>query len=224
MQRHMAAVFIVTIIFLATTGLAIAEPIYMPMTASDFSSLLGGPAVPVGVPTVSDINAYPVKAEEVSQAFTDNQGHYAYLYQIVNSGGAGNASLDEFSMSPILGATSSVELGYLTANIPTYFTVGNRIPAWANLDADAGPTLSFAFPGPNPFIPAGEFILPGQASATLYLLSNNPPGNITGNVINGAAHAGAVVGPVPEPTTLSLLGAGGLALLACAWRRRKTTA
>jgi hypothetical protein len=60
------------------------------------------------------------------------------------------AGLDEFSMSPILGATPSMGLGYLTANVPTNFAAGNRIPALANLDVDAGPTVSFAFPGPNP--------------------------------------------------------------------------
>jgi len=45
----------------------------------------------------------------------------------------------------------------------------------------------------------------------MYVMSDLPPSQITGNVINGSVAFGNVVGPIPEPGTMALLVLGGVA-------------
>jgi hypothetical protein len=116
----------------------------------------------------------------------------------------------------MIGVNANTTVGYLTANAPAGFTLGNQAAAGATLYPSVGPTISFSFPG---FL--GYSIPPGGSSQTLYVRVDEAPGQSTGNLIDGSTAQGAVVAPVPEPSTLVLLGVGAASLLAYARRRRK---
>jgi hypothetical protein len=191
-----------------------ATPAYDPMVPADFTNLLGGNAQAIGTPLVTNMASGNLSATVTSQAFTDNAGHYAYLYQVVDTAYSTGDALEDFTTSPFADATSGTRLGYLIANAPTGFSLGDQAPAGVSVDVVSGPTLSFAYPG---FL--GSALNPGQSSTTFYVLSNDAPNpnQIIGSVIDGYTGTGAVVGPVPEPATMSLLVLGGLAML----RRRK---
>ena len=173
---------------LALTVTAMASPVPVTLVSEDFDNLLGGLASAVGSPLTTDVSTGNMVAEVVSQTFTDGAGNYVYLYQVNNDGTATNSVVEVFTCSPFLGAANDVTLGYLTANAPSGFTLGDETPYAASVDAVAGPTISFAFPA---FI-VGEAIDPGEQSSTLYVLSTIEPGLITGNVINGETGSGDV--------------------------------
>ena len=195
-----------------TSG-ALATPVPVTLVDDDFSNLLGGSAGAIDSPMITNMSLANLQSEVVSQAFTDGVGNYAYLYQVHNTGTTGNNVAELLTLSPFFDASASTTIGYLTANVPSGFTLGDQTPYAVTVDADAGPTISFAFPG---FLP-GLAIDPGEYSSTLYVLSDDVPGTITGNVINGSAASGDVIGAVPEPATLGLLLVGGIVLL-----RRRT--
>ena len=187
-------------------GTAQGTPMPVTLVDADFSTLLGGSAGAIGSPMTTNMSLANLQSEVVSQAFTDGVGNYAYLYQVHNTGTTGNNVVELFTFSHFFDASVSTTIGYLTASAPSGFTLGDQTPYAVTVDADAGPTISFAFPG---FI-SGLAIDPGEYSSTLYVLSDGVPGTITGNVINGSAASGDVIGAVPEPATLGLLLIGGL--------------
>lgn len=213
---------LVTVLVVGWIGAAAsANPIGVDLTPMAFSDLFDGETpIMIGDPLVTDMSAGNLMAEVVSQAFEDGLGNYAYLYQVTNTGTTGNNVIELFTCNPFFGATSSSTLGYLIDEDPPgdEFTLGVQDVIGANVDAVAGPTVSFGFPAPwPPYIPTSWAIDPGESSVTLYVLSTAEPGTITGNVIDGTIASGNIVGPVPEPATMSLLAIGGLAVL----RRRK---
>lgn len=208
-------------IVLAINGVVQATPIYIAAPGADFNTLLGGLATPIGSPLVSDFSGGDLFASVTSQAFTDGVGHYLYLYQIADTGTLDSDVITRFTTNPFVGATNLISLGYLTANVPASFVLGDQAPLYADVSTGASPTVGFDFPVGNPIYHVPDsFIAPGKSSMVLYVESSIAPGVVTGNIIDGAVHSGQVVGPVPEPGTLVLLLTAGLGMLAYAWRKR----
>jgi hypothetical protein len=207
-RREMRKLVLIGLCMLFVAGTVSATPVPVTLVSADFDDLLGGSASAVGIPLTTDMSIGNLMGEVVSQAFTDGAGSYAYLYQVRNTGSTGNNVIEAFTCSPFLGVSASATLGYLTDNFPAGFTLGEQASAGASVDAAAGPTVSFGFPAW-----LAQAIDPGEASSTFYVFSNGTPGMITGNIIDGATGSGEVVGPVPEPATICLLGLGVLGLL-----------
>jgi hypothetical protein len=206
---------------LTISGVVQATPIYITTTGTDFNTLLGGSAAPIGLPLTTDFSGGDFFGDVVSQAFTDGAGNYLYLYQINNTGAPNSDVATRLTVSPFTGANALISLGYLNANVPASFVLGDQTPLYADVNINANPTVGFDFPVGNPFYGVPDsFISPGDSSMVLYVQSKLPPGVVTGNLIDGQVHSGAVVGPVPEPGTLVLLLTAGLGLLVCVWRKR----
>jgi hypothetical protein len=210
---------LVTVLVVGWIGaVASASPIGVPLTPKKFSELFVGAENAIGDALVTDMSSGPLKSKVVSQAFEDGLGNYAYLYQITNTGAVGDHVIEVFTCNPFFGVSSSSTMGYLIDDDPPVeFTLGEQDLIGASVDAVAGPTVSFGFPG---WMFPSWAIDPGESSVTLYVLSDAEPGMITGNVIDGTIASGNVVGPIPEPATLTMLALGGLAVL----RRRRRAA
>jgi hypothetical protein len=203
--------------FALISGSAQAEFIHMSLATSDFNDLLGGAAIAVDDPLVSDISLGNVHADLTSQAFTDGLGNYAYLYQLENTGSPANDVLEVLTISPMIGVTSDTVLGHLTANPPTGFSLGDQLPAGATLNTATGPTLSFGFPGPYFEGFPSCALESGMTSNVLYVLVSAPPTLATANLV----HPASAVAPAPEPATVFLLAGGGLCWLAWTCLRRR---
>lgn len=148
--------------------------------------------------------------EVTHQVFQDSDtGGYGYLYQVENTGLDDSWHIVEvLSLTAFLGADGSTTVGWLTANQPPGFQVATPVfPAGASVNTLSGPTISFNFPGYLDPIQVGEIC------EVLYVLSDFGPTMITGNVINGSIADGPVVGPIPEPATLSLVVMGALGMI-----------
>lgn len=187
------------------------------VNGATLDSLLGGGVSQVGSTVVTDTNGGTLYAAITSGAFTGNNGLYAYVYQLENTGAVGASSIDAFTIYPFWGATENTQVGYLTSvDGLADFVAGGDLPyeiAYLDLPAN-GPIVTFYYPKDEDMS-----IAPGAYGNALYVLSELEPGSTTGNVIDGAIGSGPVVGPVPEPVTALniLLGCLGAGLL---WRRR----
>ena len=181
---------------------------------ADLNALLG-PGYTQATPVLTTpMIAGPLDTEVYSQAFVSTAGEYAYLYQVNN---VGIPNVDHYVESFTLYPTSSrIEVGFLNSasGLTAPFLAGGQDP-WPMGSETAGLLDSFAY---NDFL--GKAIEPGNHSLVMYITSMDKPGMIMGNVIDGAVASGAVVGAVPEPSTLILLGVGAVSLI-FAWRRHK---
>jgi len=212
---------VVAMVIGGASAISLATPVAMPFTPVDFNSLLGGSLVADGGLVTSDMSTGSLYTTVVSQAFTDGDGNYAYLYQVKNTGSTSASIIEVFTTTPYFGASGATAAGYLNANAPTGFTLGSQAPVGASVDPASGPTISFGFPSPWVVSAPSYAIDPNEDSVTLYVLSTGEPGTIIGNVIDGTIGSGPVVGPIPEPGTLALLGLGAGMLLLRRRRRHK---
>ena len=221
LTRSSKLLCVATALILALGGISHATPVYLETTGSDFGGLLGGSLTAIDTPLITDFSSSNLHCTVVSQAFVDDDDNYLYLYQVNNTGSSGNDVVTRFTLTPFPDATTSVQVGYLTANVPAGFSLGDQAPLGADVDVTSGPSIGFRFPPEYPpYIPS-SVIEPGDSSNVLYVESSLAPAQITGNVIPGHDQEGSVTGPtaVPEPGTLGLLALGGVGALLRRHRR-----
>ena len=166
------------------------------------------------------MNSGNLRSQVFSQAYHNLTGDYAYLYQVENTGVAGNSPIEMFTLWPFTGADDYSVMGHLTGTIPAGFlTTGTpqEPESEAYVEAlDSGPQISFYY-GLRP----KKAIAVGAHSVVMYVVSRLTPDEIQGNVIDGSVGYGPVVGPaVPEPATVALLTMGGMMIVAGPAARR----
>jgi hypothetical protein len=164
---------------------------------------------------VSSIMSAPYLAADVySSAYLNDNGMYVYLYQVHNTGGANYHPIELFTIWPFTDAATAPDIGFLNGNGPNGFLTGTCVAP--ELDgAVEGNLVTFYYSDRT-----DHAIYPGDHTRVMYIVSPLAPTVIIGNIIDGAVAAGPVVGPVPEPATMSLL-AFGAGLLVLRLRRRR---
>jgi len=191
-----------------------ADVIPLTLAPKDFNDLGSLEAVAGWPADTTVMTVTNLRGDVTHQVFRDSgSSDYYYFYQVFNAGESSSWHIIEvLTLTPFTGADGSTTVGYLTANEPAAFVAGSVIPSGASINTASGPTISFVSPGYVDPIEVGEY------GKVLYVKSALPPDTILGNIIDGAIADGLVVGPVPEPATMSLLALGGLAVLL---RRRR---
>ena len=205
-MRGVNVVACVAMLALLTSG-AMADAV--DLNTKSMNDLLGTGWSAIGSPTSTNMISNTLNVTTISQAFT-NGNSYVYLYQIDNAAPAGKSSVELFTVAPFTGADDSTDMGILSGPLVSGFLSDGRAPgAEGYVDpATAGTEISFYF---NKL--SHEQIAPGQHSEILYIASDLAPDRINGNVIDGSTATGIVVGPIPEPCTMTLIGLGAVGML-----------
>lgn len=211
-QKSRSLVFLVSVVFLIGS-VSISQATPVPLVSDTLANLLGSGASPVGVLNATPMDQSPLHVEVLNQAYTDGEGNYAYLYQVDNSLENSEDVVEAFTLSPFTDADGSTQMGWLTGDLPSGFLVDGQTPLEnGNVNVSVGPVVSFYY-----MAAVDKAIEAGEHSVVMYVMSELPPGEIIGNVIDGSvASSGDVVGPIPEPATIALLGVG-----LCLVRRRR---
>ena len=217
-QRKAGVLFLVIVTALVLTAPASATLLLPGGTVipAPFSGAPGTLLASITSPFTSVLGAGDFSGVATEAVYRDGvTGTLDFLYQFTNNGTSGE---------PIEGSTDGSYAGFTTDVFsqlggPAFgpFSAAGSVAAIDATRTLNGVNLSFAFPIPNA-------VLPGDTSAIRMIKTNAigfQPGTVsfidqgTATLTNFFAPEGAV----PEPGTLTLVGAVGL--LALRWRRRR---
>ena len=218
MRRVILSCLCIVCVFCIGTAPSHAGPITL--TEKTLDQLLGAGYTAASSLTVTDMSDGNLVSNVSSRAYVNN-GLYAYLYQVDNTGTTGNSSIEMFTLGQFAGSVGSGEVGYLSGTSPTGFLNGGQLSE-PNCFVDSmlsGLEISFYY-GKD----TGTQIDVGECNRVLYIVSTYSPGMILGSVIDHDSASGPVVGAVPEPGTFVLLALGGWTAMGAAWIRRRRLA
>ena len=169
-------------------ALSLAVPIPVTIVPDDFANL--GATTPE---TVMLVEAYDYAGAFTgtvnSRVYNTTGGDYLYLYQVLNGGPSVMEKQVIFPFAPLDG-----DAGYLTANEPAGFGVGQQQPYSIVYDAavPGAPTIGIDYPAG-----AGFEVNAGENSVVAYFLSSASPKIGESHVIDGGT--GSVEVYVPDP-------------------------
>ncbi|MCY2927006.1 MAG: PEP-CTERM sorting domain-containing protein [Planctomycetota bacterium] len=202
-SRKHVVVSAMAVAFLSVVAVS-ADPVsggVVTLVPDTMTGLLGGSYSPAGSFMITPTNSGDLHTSVYSQAFT-NGVDYAYLYQVVNTGSVDDHSAELLTLWPVTGVS---DMGWLTGDLPAGFLGGACQAVGSNAFLTSKAQISFYFT-----LLSDLSVDPGEHSVVLYAISPKAPSEISGSVINGATATGQVVGPIPEPATLSVLALGAL--------------
>ncbi len=190
----------------------------LPLNDATLLELVGENETMVAPVIEADLINDNLTAKMASTVFTGDNGKYAYLYQIFNFTNGGTSAVEMFTLFPFCNANDQTRIGVLddpNANDQLYPEMPTQRPEEIGF-VDSIETVSFYFTWRF-----GHSLNPGERSSILYVLSDNPPKMITGNVIGSAIADGEVYGPFLVPEAVSLAQILFVLFALFAWERRK---
>ena len=118
----------------------------VPLNEASLDDLLITPQ-PIDTVMTTPANSGSLHSTIYSQAYTNGSGLYAYLYQLENTGAAGDSILEMFTLGPFTGADENVNMGYLTGTLPPGFLAPPSQPPEpdGNVNIPGGPIVSFYY-------------------------------------------------------------------------------
>lgn len=186
------------------------------LVEDSLDNLLGSAYSAVDPMMTTNMAAGNLAANVYSQAFVNGDGLYSYLYQVDNVGAAGFSAVELYTIGQFAGTVDF--MGFLSGTLPAGFLAGGLSPEMEGYVDPLPNGLEISFY----YTKREEAQIPvGQHSRVMYVLSELPPGEVVGSVINGECASGMVVGALPEPGTFALLAFAGLTVLAAVWFQKK---
>ena len=161
---------------------------------------------PVAIDVIDASNVLETQGQ-VDFAVLLSGGVYSYFYQVTNLGGGLGGPLSRFSIAdpfnyPLLGSGVIAEAGD-----PIALTTAPLSNIGALLDSS---------------IFGGDLLTVGQTTKRFFFQFSGIPGLVSGSLQDGGAVGSKlVVGPVPEPSSLLLLGSGLLGFTLFGRAKRK---
>jgi hypothetical protein len=181
------------------------------LQADSLTNLLGDNYTTLDSVLVTDAQAGTLVSSIYSCAYTNDDGLYAYLYQIDHDITSTSRIVDEFSLV-FAGADDYISIGYLTHDVSGFLSGGGQpdLTAFVNAYGEE-PEISIFFD-----YRSETELYPGEHSNIIYAISSLSPDLVTGTVWDHDTASGSVIGPsiavTPEPLTITLLGLGSILL------------